>query len=165
MPPGNCWAARSAVERTVVLLIGIGNPLRGDDGVAHHVVEFIAPAAFLSWRAVHQLTPEVADEIAGADAVFFLDADPRSTETSVEKLHTCEPIAAPFSHNLNPASVLELARRLFGFSGEAFLCHIPAKRFEHGQELSPEAQAAAKRAASIIMEQVDLIRRALASQR
>jgi Ni,Fe-hydrogenase maturation factor len=49
-----------------------------------------------------------------------------------------------------------MARRLYAFAGEALLCHIPAKHFEYGEELTPQAIAAARSAAKMIAEYASL---------
>jgi hydrogenase maturation protease len=49
------------------LVIGIGNPLRGDDGVGWHLV------AGLGLRR-HQLTPELAETVAAAERLLVVDA-------------------------------------------------------------------------------------------
>ncbi|MEB3362613.1 MAG: hypothetical protein VKI42_10885 [Synechococcaceae cyanobacterium] len=57
------------------LVIGIGNPLRGDDGVGRWLArrgELWLPQA--QWRAVQQLTPELAADVAAAARVLFIDA-------------------------------------------------------------------------------------------
>jgi hydrogenase maturation protease len=57
------------------LVIGIGNPLRGDDGVgwwlAQRAERWLPPSQL---RAVRQLTPELASDIAAAARVLFIDA-------------------------------------------------------------------------------------------
>jgi hypothetical protein len=64
------------------LLIGIGNPLRGDDGVGPWLVETwgrrrawrgVLPAR-LQMRVVDQLLPELAAELAVVRRVLFVDA-------------------------------------------------------------------------------------------
>lgn len=57
------------------LVIGIGNPLRSDDGVGWWLArraERWLPASQL--RAVQQLTPELAADVAAAARVLFIDA-------------------------------------------------------------------------------------------
>jgi hydrogenase maturation protease len=68
----------------LVLCIAIGNPLRGDDGVAHHVLELLPQYEQMRVLEVIQLMPELASEITGADAVIFLDADASVTEVTFE---------------------------------------------------------------------------------
>jgi hypothetical protein len=60
-----------------ILLIGYGNELRGDDGVGPYVAREIDRRDLPGVRtfALHQLAPELAEEIAGADGVIFVDAE------------------------------------------------------------------------------------------
>ena len=128
--------------------IAIGNPLRRDDGAAHHVP---MPAGF-ERRSLIQLSPEVAEEIALFDLVVFLDASATATEPGVEPV--AEPArptsGSPFTHVCSPSEIVALARRLFGFSGRAYLCHIPAQDFSTGEKLSARATRFAQEAAAEI---------------
>jgi hypothetical protein len=57
------------------LLIAIGNPLRGDDGVAWRLAEQagrLRPA--MAVRSVQQLTPELSAELLLASRLLFIDA-------------------------------------------------------------------------------------------
>jgi hydrogenase maturation protease len=58
------------------LVIGYGNTLRGDDGVGSLVAEQVATWSLPDVRShsIHQLTPELAAEIAQAEQIFFIDA-------------------------------------------------------------------------------------------
>jgi hydrogenase maturation protease len=58
------------------LVIGYGNSLRGDDGVGPLVAEQVAEWNLPDVRSlsVHQLTPELASEMALAKTVIFIDA-------------------------------------------------------------------------------------------
>ena len=110
------------------LAIAIGNPLRGDDGVAHqvHIPGF-------ERQDVLQLTPELAEEIASFELVVFLDASMTAT-----KLHL-EPVGpsagSPLTHFCSPGEIVALARGLFGFAGRAYLCHIPASDFSSDEHI------------------------------
>ena len=61
-----------------LLIIGYGNPLRGDDAFGYRAAEELQ-ASFIDHREavilpVHQLTPELAADIARAARVVFIDA-------------------------------------------------------------------------------------------
>lgn len=105
------------------LAIAIGNSLRGDDGIAHTVIERLNVESM----AVTQLTPEIAAELAGHDPVIFIDADVRATTVEIDPVdeRTCGPA---LTHASTPGEIVALARALFGFAGRAFLCGIPADR-------------------------------------
>ena len=56
------------------LVIGIGNPLRGDDGIGWRLAAQLPAGAGLVVRCRQQLTPELAEELAAVERVLFLDA-------------------------------------------------------------------------------------------
>lgn len=129
------------------LLIAIGNPLRHDDGVARQVLERIRPRADVEHHPVLQLTPEVAATLAGADLAVFIDASIADGGFRLEPL--TERSAPPaLTHVLHPAEILGLARRLFGFAGQAYLCSIPVENLSPGEGLSEHARDLAEHAAA-----------------
>src|SRR4029079_16715395 len=70
-------AVNSSMSSVRLLIIGYGNRLRGDDAAGYLAAEslrtlLIAPD--IEILAVHQLTPELAEPIAVAGRVIFLDA-------------------------------------------------------------------------------------------
>ncbi|MGP0076067.1 MAG: hypothetical protein ACLPWF_29460 [Bryobacteraceae bacterium] len=125
------------------LVIAIGNPLRRDDGVAHHV-----RVPGLEKRAVLQLVPEVAEEIASFDLVVFVDASVTATRPRLEPVGPSA--GSPLTHVCSPGEIVALARSLFGFVGRAYLCHIPARDFSNSERLSARAQRFADQAAGEI---------------
>lgn len=127
------------------LLIACGNPLRGDDGVAHEVVTMLR--GMCDCRQVQQLTPEVATELKAYDQVIFVDADIAARAPCISPLASGSLTPPGMSHRSSAAEIVELGRTLFGFAGEASVCHIPAHNFSFGEELSEEARDAAVDAA------------------
>ena len=135
------------------LLLACGNTLRGDDAAAHAVLGLIPPTNQHATRAVHQLTPELAAEVARYSRVVFIDADAGSKALRIEPLQTGAP-RSPLTHAATPEEVVALAGALFGFAGQAFLCRIPAQHFGAGDDPAPEvlrfAQEAAVEIANLI---------------
>jgi hydrogenase maturation protease len=137
------------------LLIGIGNPLRGDDGVGPALLEQLA-RELGSWRtacaelkSVHQLTPELALAVAGVRRVLFLDAcsAPCTVEPWIERLDellegltessALVSVASNLGgHHLAPITLLALAQTLYGWQGEGALLRVPAFAFPHGSSFS-----------------------------
>jgi hydrogenase maturation protease len=135
-----------------VLVIGYGNSLRGDDAAGPVLADRLAALALpgVEVRVSHQLTPELAADLAGRDAVVFLDA---ALGENV-RVEIVEPDFAStgLGHAGNPARLLGLAQRLFGSQPRAWLVTIPAAVMELGAALSPrtrtgieEAEAAVRR--------------------
>ncbi len=132
-----------------ILLIAIGNPLRGDDGVAQAVLERMDPSFTAETRPIHQLTPEMAENIAGYETVIFIDADVSAAELSIEPVDQLPPLPA-FTHASTPAEILALSKALYGFAGRAWLCRIPVYDLSPGVRLSPRAQTLAAQAAATL---------------
>jgi hydrogenase maturation protease len=120
------------------LVIGYGNELRGDDGAGPRVAASIAARAWEGVNAIacHGLTPELADAVASARRVVFVDAAVDSGD-SVRLQRIGPADALSFSaHSGDPASLLALARDVFGRCPPAWLLKIPAFHFELGGAFS-----------------------------
>ena len=134
------------------LLIAVGNPLRGDDGVAERVLSLIPVADDLARMSVFNLTPELAQQVAQHDLVVIIDADTSAETVAITPVET-EPELAPqpiTSHGLTPDALVTLARRLYQFSGAALVCRIPAFEFAAPFRLGRRAASGAELAAQLI---------------
>lgn len=134
------------------LLLAVGNVLRGDDGVAARALELLGGgAADVEARAVHGLTPELAEAVAGAGRVVILDADLGASGVMVEALPEADlrgyGAGRVLSHSLTPRALIALARQLYGFAGPAWICRLPAQNLAAGVGLSAVAEAAAREGA------------------
>jgi Ni,Fe-hydrogenase maturation factor len=137
---------------TPVLLIGVGNPLRGDDAVAHHVADAFSATDGVRIRHELQLLPELAAELTPFRTVVFVDADVDAAETSVEPVLPANGImaAALCGHHAGPELVAGLAVHVFGWRGSAWLCRIPAAAFETEAGLSETAVAGIPEASALL---------------
>lgn len=130
------------------LIYAIGNPLRRDDGVAQRAALLLGEGDW-TLHTPHELLPEMAEEVAAAARVIFIDADFQPGETRLESIKaTCCP--GLLSHGLRPCDLLSLTRKLYGFTGEAWLCRVPGEDFGLGEGLSPKAEANAVQAAALV---------------
>ena len=135
------------------LVIGYGNELRGDDAVGPLVARAVS-----DWRlpgvrtlAVHQLTPEMAEELALAERVIFVDACLNSDAVSfrMEELQP-EESSLRLGHCSDPRWLLALTRALYGQSPPARLLTIPAGNLAHGSAVSPSTQRCMEEALRVI---------------
>ena len=125
------------------LVIGVGNTLRGDDGVAARVLELLeakAPGAFVL-QAAFSLLPELAEDLVAHERVIFVDADVLAREVSLRPV-TQERDGL---HRFAPWGVVSMARSL-GFLGEAWVCRLPVEAMGAGEGLSAAAVAVAEQA-------------------
>ena len=129
-----------------LLIIGYGNPLRGDDG--------IGPAAADRLRnfwgnqsidivSLHQLTPELAEPISMAERIVFIDAAVGPVAGSILE-REIDPGELPrvFTHHATPAGLLAMARSLYGRAPHATFLTVTGAQFDLGAGLSQPAEAA-----------------------
>ena len=127
------------------LVIGLGNPLRGDDSAGPRAVELLyhcLPPGVADIRVCHQLTPELCEPIARASLVIFIDARDGGDPGTI----CAQPVAVygdtRHTHFLSPGALLTLARSLYDFAPHAWLITVSAAQFGFGEALSPEVEAA-----------------------
>lgn len=125
-----------------VLVVGIGNDLRGDDGAGRVVAEAVQDRglAGVTARWTQQLVPELAEHIADVDRVVFVDAAPGTTGVVVEELAPGPPEAR--GHQADPASLLGLLALTGLPVPEAFVVMVPAVEFGLSTRLSAMTRAA-----------------------
>ena len=125
-----------------LLVIGYGNTLRGDDGVGPKVADAVEALGLPGVRTLScpLLTPELAEPIARAGSVVFVDA---AVDTPLEvRCRKLEPAASSqvVAHTPGPATLLALARDVYGHAPEAWLLTIPVTEMGVGEALSALAQ-------------------------
>jgi hydrogenase maturation protease len=126
------------------LVIGIGNPSRGDDALGPRLVERLEAQALPSVECVtdFQLQVEYALDLVGRERVVFVDAT-----ASGDAPFTLTPLApsrdASFTtHALSPAAVLDTYVALTGLPlPDVRVLAIRGYRFGLGEPLSDEAAA------------------------
>lgn len=153
MQPGTRPRSGPNHRRTVVF--GIGNSLRGDDGIGPRVIAGLngRVGKEVSLIACQQLLPEHAAELACADRVIFLDASTTTRPGSV----ACRRLfpgggEAGDGHHLNPHTLIGAARDWFGVSPQAILVTIGVTDFAAGEALSPALNEALPQIVELVAE-------------
>lgn len=128
-----------------MLVLACGNPLRQDDGAAWELAAALHGPG-LDVRRVHQLGPELAEDVSRADSVLFLDAR-EGGEPGEVRIEDLSPAAEGpgLSHAFSPRALLLCAERLYGRAPRAALLTVAGERFGHGEGLSPRVEAAVRR--------------------
>ena len=149
------WSGSKAVD---LLIIGIGNPLRGDDGAGVRAAEMLSTHAHdrhLRVLTVHQLLPEHAEEISHARRVIFLDASVEVASGRM-KCHrlTHDAGVAPLTHHVTPEALLQLAKDLYQASPECWLIQIGGKSFDVHPRLSRAMQHPLRRLVEELSKQI-----------
>jgi hydrogenase maturation protease len=126
------------------LIIGYGNPSRGDDALGPLALaaleQHLADAGQIEYLTDFQLQIELVTDMAGRERVIFIDAD-----VSLEQPFSFTPLQAQTdafgtSHALAPASLLGVYRNFYACAAPpAFLLAIRGYQFELGAALSDAA--------------------------
>ncbi len=125
-----------------MLLIGYGNPGRGDDGLGPAFSERIAARALpdMVVDIDYQLVAEHALVMSDHDLVVFVDAEIGGAQAfSFRQVQPALPERIG-SHSFVPETVLALCKTLYGVTPRAFLLGISGREYGEVKEgLSGEA--------------------------
>jgi hydrogenase maturation protease len=131
------------------LILACGNTLREDDGVG----PLLAQWAETRWRGDarvrvlcdHQWTPDMAQEIAAAETVVFVDCalDQAPGQILLRELSSASVKPGLVTHHLGAAELLRVAQDLYGQQPRrACLLTIGVGSIELGEGLSPAVRDA-----------------------
>ncbi|MEW5788406.1 MAG: hydrogenase maturation protease [Pseudomonadota bacterium] len=131
-------------EPAPTLVIGIGNPSRGDDALGPLLLKGLASLALPGVELLedYQLQVEFLLDLDGRERVVFVDASVAGDAPFRFSHAGPLPDAGYTSHALAPEVVLAAYARHFGRPPPpAWILGIRAYGFELGDDLSPEAAA------------------------
>ena len=146
----------------LTLVIGYGNELRGDDAIGQLVARAVAAWDLPGVRAlaVHQLTPELAEDLAHADYAIFVDAYRAEVGTATIEMRTVDalPLRSLVWHTGEPHLLLALAHTVYNRSSRAWWITVPAMGFDYGAELTCVAQSGVDEALEVIRDLIDTLK-------
>lgn len=137
------------VRRAPLLVLGVGNPSRGDDALGPLFVERLGEALSgeLSRGAVdlltdYQLQVEHALDLTGRERVLFVDASVRACAPFELSRIAARRDRSSSTHALSPEAVLAVHLDALGETPpEAWILAIRGECFELGAELSHAARS------------------------
>jgi len=148
-----------------ILLVAFGNASRRDDGVAFHILQRLAArlgaseelpdeqetkllGGRLTLVRLHQLTPELAEDLQPYGIVIVIDAHVDGVGWDAVHWREIKPTLTPsmVSHHLSPASLLALCETLYDHRPRGYALSVLGTDFDFGQELSPGTAARANEA-------------------
>lgn len=135
-----------------LLIYGIGNVGRQDDGLGPLLVERLAALGVpdgVTLETGYQLAPEDALLLSAHAQVVFVDA---TADPEAPRPYALAPVApvdevAFTTHAFSPGALLALCRSLYGVTPQAFTLAIPAAAFEVNASLSAAAARCLEQAA------------------
>lgn len=136
-----------------VLVLGYGNPYRGDDGLgpllAERVAQWLASLGEAAELWVgQQLLPELAEELVNHDVAIFCDASAVPLEDGflLEELDISSDPEGLTLHSVSPQWLLGLAQSLAGRMPKACLLSVEGESFDFREGLTPRCEERAKAA-------------------
>ncbi len=125
-----------------ILILGYGNPGRGDDGLGPAAVEKLESLALpgVTLDADYQLNIEDAAVMAEHDVVLFIDAGVDVRPPFTLRRVSSAPAIEFTSHSVSAESLLAICEDNFSASPEAWMMGIRGYDFEFDESLSPEAR-------------------------
>jgi hydrogenase maturation protease len=126
-----------------ILIIGIGNPSRGDDALGPLLIERLEahPLPGVDLLSDFQLQVEYTLDLQGRRQVVFVDASLEAPAPFSFSAAVAAVDASYSSHELSPGALLHAYRKLFGEAPPAFVLALRGQAFELGEGLSEAASA------------------------
>ncbi|MBK5269785.1 MAG: hydrogenase maturation protease [Bacteroidia bacterium] len=138
-----------------ILIIGIGNSGRSDDGLGWKFVETLQHLKynFLDYEYRYQLQIEDTVLISRYDTVIFVDASHATLKNGFE-IKTCAPANHYFysSHMQSPETILYLANDLYHKYPETYTLAISGNYWDLKTSLSKEAEKNLKSALAFFIK-------------
>lgn len=150
----------------MILVIGYGNTLRGDDGVGPHLARQLARENHdpnVQVEARHQLTLELAEPLSRSAYAVFIDVSTTLPPGRVS-CRLVTPVlpdadgSASMTHHCTPANLLAAARILYGAAPPAVILSVGAASFAYTESFSPTV-------AEVLPAALDTAREFIATQR
>jgi len=143
------------------LIIGYGNPLRGDDGLGWEVAGRLAASVAdpaVKIMTVQQLMPELTDPIHEADLVIFVDASsegiPGTWRSEPVEPESAKKHAASLGHHFDIAGLLAFTEGIFRSCPKALVVSVTAETFACHETLSREVEKTLPLVVRYIREQI-----------
>jgi hydrogenase maturation protease len=138
-----------------VLVIGYGNPGRGDDGIGPELVRRLERMrlADVTVEVDYQLVVEHAAQVAEHDLVVFVDATVEQASPFSFGPVAAAPPRAGLTHFVSPGEVVSLAQACFGAAPPCYLLGVRAHEMDDFREgLTPEAESGLQQALAHLVE-------------
>ena len=139
-----------------ILVVGIGNTLRCDDGVGPYVADCIKAQAIKGVKVsvTQQLHVEDIEGMLAFDRVILIDASTAGPPVDFRQVEGGKEQALSSSHHLSAETFVNLAASLYHKNLSVQLCSIKGHNFKVGDTITPAVQACAKQAVELICSSI-----------
>lgn len=140
-----------------ICIVGIGNTLRGDDGIGAYVCDALMRLGLpdVEVRTVHQLQAEWIYAFRDFEQVVLVDAALRGEPVSLYPLDACDPAGASISHQVDASLIAALMSLLPDAHVRFLVCAVAGHDFSFGEGLSERGRAHADKAVVLLQEWIE----------
>ena len=150
-----------STENDLPVVIALGNRYRGDDGVAHFVVETLRQRQ-AACRVIANQDDSMALLNAWGSSRMAIIIDAAELRTQPGAIHRLDLNSQPIphdlarcsSHGLGLSEALELGKIMNQLPQTLLIYAIEASQFDNGTELTPKVQEAALKVADLIQHEL-----------
>jgi hydrogenase maturation protease len=137
-----------------ICIIGIGNTLRGDDGVGAYVCSEIESLNLpgVDTVVVQQLTPDLMEDLQQYNDIVIVDASYNCNGFDFYPLEADEGNAQSSSHAVNASMFYWLFKKVYSKQPSFYICAIEPEDVSIGSGLTITAKANAEKAVRAITE-------------
>ncbi len=139
-----------------ILVVGVGNSLRSDDGVGSFIAESIEAKGFNNIKVwvTQQLHVEDLDSMLSFSRVILIDASTSGPVVDFRQAHGIDQAGPSSSHHLSAEMLVKMARNIYRKELDIHVCSIRGSNFEVGDKISPEVLYCAKKAIELICSSI-----------
>ena len=139
-----------------ILVVGVGNTLRCDDGVGPYVADCIKAQAIKGVKVLvtQQLHTEDIDRMLAFDRVILIDASTVGPPLEFRRVEGGKEQSLSSSHHLSAETFVNLADSLYHKNLAMQLCSIRGHNFKVGDTITPAVRACAKQAVELICSSI-----------
>ena len=139
-----------------VTVIGIGNPIRGDDRLGWEIIDRLNERFYstdVDCAAVQQLTMDLVETLSETETVIFIDAriGEKAGEIQRSEIRANSSLLAPTTHFFDPQTLLAAVQALFNHHPKAILFTMTTNEYDFTEGLSEPI----KKAFPILMRTVE----------
>jgi len=147
-----------------VIVVGIGNPIMGDDSVGIRVVEELKKEVEVDTAILTTTTFEVLDKIMGYDKAIIVDGIKSGNEPGTIYELTVDDVFYTYSftntHNLSLATTLKIGYLIFPEKMPKYikLIAVEVENIDFGKDCSPKVKNAIPKVVEMIKKELDLFK-------
>ena len=141
-----------------VLVLGYGNPSRGDDAVGPLLIEYLSTLQLPEIELITDFQLQIEHILDMQDRRLVLFIDAAVSHSQALELHALHPehYQTLSTHALSPQQLLGICQHVTGqLPALSYLLSIKATQFELGAPLSPDMQQHYQHACQLLTQMLD----------